>query len=158
MLLWLESKKKFISKIIPPVSSYASPISDISRKSLFNDGHNKNITKQDINDVKQLLRLIDQSKNITEDIITERENEISRQIMLREILLSEAELKNVSDMRTDTHTQVLTLHQLIGVSYLFGITFNETALSSLTFSDAFSSLHNKSYHQFLPCLSSTIKN
>ena len=132
MLLWLESKKKFISKIVPPVSSYSSPISDISRKSLFNDGYNKNITKQDINNVKQLLRLIDQSKNITEDIITERENEISRQVMLREILLSEAELKNVSDMRTDTHTQVLTLHHLTGVSYQFGITFSKTALSSLT--------------------------
>lgn len=69
----------------------------------------------DIHSVSHLLNLIDRTRTTTEDIITERESEISRQTTLRTMLMQQsaldADLRAVADMQNNTQQTVcIVLH------------------------------------------------
>jgi hypothetical protein len=105
ILLWLESKRTYVTKIVPPMSSYTSPHID-SRKGLQKPESKADLA--DISSVRHLLRLIERTRGTTEEVIIEREKEIERQITLKEILLAKADLQEVENMRTGGHGQVCT--------------------------------------------------
>ena len=69
---------------------------------------------EDINSVTHLLNLIDRTRTTTEDIIIEREAEISRQITLKSMLLQQnaldADLRAVTNMQTNSHQTVRTVY------------------------------------------------
>ena len=69
---------------------------------------------EDINSVTHLLNLIDRTRTTTEDIIIEREAEISRQITLKSMLLQQnaldADLRTVTNMQTNSHQTVRTVY------------------------------------------------
>ena len=98
------------------MSSYSSPPVD-SRKGLQKPESKEDLA--DISSVRHLLRLIERTRGTTEEVITEREKEIERQISLKDILLAKADLQEVERMRTGGHVQVLTQryqHQYTGLS------------------------------------------
>ena len=145
ILLWLESKRLFITKIVPPsncftaTSSSAKPDNkgvrskteeevEVEKMKEEEERMEKEMrgeeeeTKEeeerkegDIHSVSHLLNLIDRTRTTTEDIITERESEISRQSTLRTMLLQQsaldADLRAVTDMQNNAHQTVcIMLH------------------------------------------------
>ena len=145
ILLWLESKKLFVSKIVPPsncftaTSSSAKPDNKGVRSKTDEEVEvemmkeeeermekemrgeeevkieeeektEEERKEEDIHSVSHLLNLIDRTRTTTEDIITERESEISRQTTLRTMLMQQsaldADLRAVADMRNNTQQTV----------------------------------------------------
>ena len=101
ILLWLESKRIFVTKIVPPISCYSSPDCSVFGDDLLNGGRrhsvgsaaNENI---DINSIEQVLQLIERTRCTTELVIDEREHEIVRQtslVKVNELLLEQAKLQ-----------------------------------------------------------------
>lgn len=99
ILLWLESKRIFVNKIVPPISCYSSPDCSASeddpscRRKRRSDAEKDKI---DINNIDQLLQLIERTRGTTELVIDEREHEITRQtslVKVKELLLEQANLQ-----------------------------------------------------------------
>jgi hypothetical protein len=149
ILLWLESKKLFVSKIVPPSNCFTATSSsaksdnkgvrskseeevEVEKMKEEEERMEKEMRGEeevkieeekteeerkegDIHSVSHLINLIDRTRTTTEDIITERESEISRQTTLRTMLLQQsaldADLRVVTDMQTNTQQTVcIVLH------------------------------------------------
>jgi hypothetical protein len=159
ILLWLESKKLFVTKIVPPSNCFTATSSSAKpdnkgvrikteeevevekmkeeeerREKEMRGEEEEKIEEEkteeerkegDIHSVSHLLNLIDRTRTTTEDIITERESEISRQTTLRTMLLQQsaldADLRAVADMQTSTHQAVWIVLQITLRLYSFQI-------------------------------------
>ena len=101
ILLWLESKRIFVTKIVPPISCYSSPNCSVRGDDILSGGRRHSVSSAanedfDINSIEQLLQLIERTRCATELVIDEREHEIVRQtslVKVNELLLEQANLQ-----------------------------------------------------------------